>query len=192
MGQDNYNTNRKQSERLFIAIEPDAAARALLAEYSENLRRSLKHTRAKWVEPENLHSTLLFFGDVSFSERGTIISCLKSLPAIDSPILRNPRLSAFPNTARARVLVLVFEAPKSIYKYQLGLKRVLENKLGRLFDERDWKPHLTLARIKIPQKLPNDLLKPPDILWKVSYFELKKSQLTPSGPIYSTIEKFYL
>ena len=52
--------------RTFIAVDPGKAIRERLVALQENLARA--GSEMKWVEPENLHVTLLFLGEVDNRE----------------------------------------------------------------------------------------------------------------------------
>src|SRR5687767_15945219 len=57
--------------RTFIALDPGEAIRERIVALQESLTRS--GAEVKWVEPENLHVTLLFLGEVD--ERDLIGVC---------------------------------------------------------------------------------------------------------------------
>ena len=52
--------------RTFIAVDPGPAIRERLVALQANLERA--GSQMKWVEPENLHFTLLFLGEVDNRE----------------------------------------------------------------------------------------------------------------------------
>ena len=56
--------------RTFIAVELEPATRSRCVALQEALGRA--STSVKWVEPENLHITLLFLGEVNAREAPAI------------------------------------------------------------------------------------------------------------------------
>ena len=57
--------------------------------------------------------------------------------------------------------------------------------------------HLTIARIKYVKDKPSFInyvskIKPKQIKFQVDNFKLKSSELKPDGPVYTTLEKYYL
>src|SRR5262245_66409051 len=76
--------------RTFIAIDPGKEIRARLVAVQQKLART--GAEVKWVEPENLHVTLLFLGEVD--ER--------DLPAVCKAVAEgSAEHPAFPITAEA-------------------------------------------------------------------------------------------
>lgn len=187
MSQDQYSMETGERERIFIAIEPDTTTRWVMAAYQEELQERLRRVPAKWVEQENLHSTLLFVGEITSGEREKVQEIFASTQTPRASTFTTPTLGAFPNMKRANVLVVQFIAPGYFYDYQQELQRKIEESLGCALEERPWKPHLTLARIKNQQALPGDLPEAPTCVWKVSEILLRRSELTQSGPQYQTI-----
>jgi RNA 2',3'-cyclic 3'-phosphodiesterase len=105
-------------------------------------------------------------------------------------------LGVFPNPGYIRVIWLGLEDAQYFSQMLESLDEGF-NKLG-FKKERNYIPHLTIGRVKgarnkeaLSQKIKE--LKDVEIgPMKVDKIELKKSELTPKGPIYTTIKKFQL
>ena len=134
----------------------------------------------KLVEPQNIHITIRFLGNITLE---TFNVQIKGLGAFPNP--RYPRVVWAGITQGAEQLQSVFS--------QLEPKL---RGLGFTPDTRGFSPHLTIARVRSSrnkQQLAEFLTKnanyeigPVD----ARCLRLKKSALTPRGPIYSTLKEF--
>ena len=64
--------------RTFIAVDPGKAVRDRAVALQENLVRA--GVEVKWVEPENLHVTLLFLGEVDDREVPAVCRRVADVP----------------------------------------------------------------------------------------------------------------
>jgi 2'-5' RNA ligase len=148
------------------------------------------------VDPSIVHITLKFLGDVEESQMAEVINALDRLdcPAFDSKI---SGVGAFPGLKNPRIVWLGADGDYSC------LHRQVESLLsGRGFkkEPRKFVPHATLARITYlsgPRK--KELVSVIDSLrgfdvgqMRVDSVKLKKSTLTPQGPIYETLHEVSL
>lgn len=134
--------------RTFIGIEPSKQVRDRLVALQENFARFDKEV--KWVEPENLHVTLLFLGEVN--DRDLLDVCravstvTREFPAFRMSI---EKTGCFPNLRRPRVLWAGVEEGQAEV---MALHGALEQPLFDLGcyrrEERIYTPHVTLGRIK--------------------------------------------
>ncbi len=175
--------------RLFLAIDlPDKIKEDIVKLYPK-LRKAVY---GKFVEKENLHITLFFFGEVTPKEKEKIVATLKE---IEYPTfkVRIKDLGAFPNENNPRVVWL---GVSSNYLYELV--RIIDERLETIGFKRDkeFKGHITLVRVKslLNRAYWRGLLSTFKEEWKIEVkeFKLMKSTLTPNGPIYETVETFPL
>lgn len=175
--------------RLFIALPlPELALRACL-KLQTGLRTSLQPLegpadKLRWCRPENLHLTLHFLGDLPAERLPELILLLEALAAT-TPVLqlKFDRLDAFPNRHLAHVLVWRLEASEAL----THLYESLAQGLPQLPSAREtFTPHVTLARIKPPQALP-ELAQPRPQRFEVSHAILYRSELTAAGPEYTPL-----
>lgn len=125
--------------RLFVGIDIPDEIRARIAAYMLKLERLAPGT--KWVRPESLHVTLKFIGNSDQVE--LIRAALAGVPAKQFSI--SFRGTGFFTPRSPRVFWAGVQAPSEL---QALAKRV-ENALvplGIAKEERDYSPHLTLAR----------------------------------------------
>ncbi len=169
--------------RLFYGFHISEEARGALRKELEELKKS--GTDMKLVEPENLHITLLFVGDVKDAEKYK--KALDSVPkgAFD---IRLSDFGAFPHEDRAKVVWAGIEPEENI----ISIHRVICSQLGS--EETKYKPHITLARLKgepdsvVRKTLAKKLGTP----IKVDRVQLLESHLTPKGPKYKVIHEVRL
>ncbi len=137
----------KQTIRTFLAVEVDAGVR----------RRAVEIVRAlqavpgdvKWVEPENLHFTLKFLGDVDAREIHTVCQRAEEAMAELSPFeFEVHGAGAFPNLSRPRTFWLGARAgSEAMVAVADGLESALEE-LGFRHETRRFQPHLTVGRLR--------------------------------------------
>ena len=147
---------------------------------------------AKPVELRNFHFTLQFLGEVTEEISQKIIQALRKIE-FSSFSVNLKGIGAFPKPKFPRVIWIGTDDNGGNMLIQLSKKveKVLEP-LG-FFSNKPFKPHITVFRIK---KKIGDITKELDRqkmidfgIQEVTNIKLKKSELTPNGPIYSDIEE---
>ncbi len=146
----------------------------------------------KMVERENIHLTMRFLGDVREG-------LLEELRGVVSGIGFDPFLAelrgmgAFPSLRRPRVVWVGLT--KGAAELSEIFKRLESGLTGLGFrpEGRGFSPHITLARVRSErnrERLAEQVMIKSDEgfgEFTLNYIRLKKSVLTPKGPIYSTI-----
>ncbi|MDK6028277.1 RNA 2',3'-cyclic phosphodiesterase [Ignisphaera sp. 4213-co] len=152
---------------------------------------------AKFVEDENLHLTIRFLGEISLSSLEQIKEIVNKVSQMTKSFeIKIAGFGAFPNINKPRVLwigvVEGFENLANIRKYidteiiRYGLRDVHK-------DQHEFSPHITIARLKSyrgVEKLQKYFIDYKDYFFgtsTVTQIKIKKSTLTPRGPIYSDI-----
>lgn len=160
----------------------------------------LKNTNAdlKIVEPENVHLTLKFLGEIDEKMIDRIAGVMEESVRELSPFrIKLMGVGAFPSMNYMRV---VWIGLKEAEKLGVIAER-LENNLAVLGfrkEKRSFSPHVTVGRIKSQKNkdvLQNFLKKNVDNdfgEFDVKCIRLKKSVLTPKGPLYSTVKEIFL
>lgn len=152
----------------------------------------------KLVKSENIHITLKFLGDTDDDlVEGITTSMQNAVDGIQPFTLKFLGMGAFPNPNYIKVIWVGMENTEN---FKIIAKR-LDNELKALGfrpDKRGFSPHLTVARVK-SRRGKDDLQK---LLTQyethefgevhVECIRLKKSKLTPKGPIYSTVKEIKL
>lgn len=180
--------------RLFWAINLPPPLKARLAAVQERLKGI--DADVKWVEEENFHLTLQFLGNVAAAKLSTLTENMqKILTGFPSFQLQLGGVGFFPNHRRPRVLWAgVADGLSALQQLQ---ERVQKANLlsGFPAEERDFRPHLTLARLRSDRGL-NALLAAVKELsgeathlgeFSVTSVDLMQSELSRRGPTYTLI-----
>jgi|YNPBryBLVA2012_1023415.scaffolds.fasta_scaffold13830_1 2'-5' RNA ligase len=145
----------------------------------------------KWVEDQNLHFTFHFLGEIPNEQVPDLQNQLKDYLKDFNEKLIIKSVDGFPNIFKPRQLVgKIFSPSKEIYKLHSDIGKLLtQNNIN--YDKRNYRPHLTLIRIKTladnyQDKL--DSFRFYDFGEMESYkVNLIQSTLTPTGPIYKIL-----
>lgn len=181
--------------RAFLAIDVDEDLKAGMYKVVKQFRQT--DARIKYVELENLHMTLKFFGDIDTEGIDLLSSKIeKVVSGFDKFPIKIKGCGAFPNTNRIKVIWLGLEDDALVRK----LHDELDNEFVKLgFDgDRKFSTHLTIGRMKSAKgkdevKSKIEEFKDVEIgEMTVDRIVLKKSTLTPHGPIYDDIKIFEL
>lgn len=139
--------------RIFTSIDISEEARIKAAEYIKNLRKEFSHVRVGWERAEKLHLTLKFFGDVDDEQLTNLTSAVEeSAKRFSDFKLQITETGVFPSKENARVLWLGVRDEKESLQ---NLNEILENeceKRGFAKEKRNFKAHLTIARLREPHK----------------------------------------
>src|SRR3712207_5605424 len=93
--------------RTFVAVELPEEVKQALTSVQEELRARMGRAAngIRWVQPEGIHLTLQFLGDVAEASIPDIVEALRAASTGASPIsLELNGLGVFPNLRRPRVL----------------------------------------------------------------------------------------
>jgi 2'-5' RNA ligase len=132
--------------RLFVAVNLPRPLRGAIFAAGTPLRAAAPSVR--WVDPEGLHLTLKFLGEVADGRSGEIVAALERACAGARPFpLEVGGFGAFPTAARARVVWVGCEAAPPLELLQHGIEREFAA-LGFPVEGRPFRPHLTLGRAK--------------------------------------------
>ncbi len=147
----------------------------------------------RWVEASKIHVTLHFFGSIypeEVSKISRIVGPIVSQAKSSEVFLKD--LGGFPNLSRPRVLWLGIEGDLENLK---NVHRLLEKELeknGFPIENRPFKPHLTLGRVKDAGKFSgiSEIQFDPTPVKKIQEIVLFKSHLAPQGSHYEAIETY--
>lgn len=178
--------------RVFIAVDIEDP---LLVSALERVRDALVATGApmKPVETQNFHVTLRFIGEVPRSLADEIARSVLQKIEFQEFEVELKGLGAFPSPVRPRVVwVGVSQGAEQLGRLYESIERGLR-RLGIPPEREQFVPHVTLARLKGSRNLAavaKLIHEYEDYVFgkmKVSSVRLKKSTLTPRGPIYETL-----
>lgn len=166
-----------------------------------NIQAGLKKIdcNVKWVEPQNIHLTLKFLGDVEPKKIDVLKQTLTNLCASVEPIETGlTQLDAFPSMDRPQVL---WVGLKDNDRQLMALAKTLEKTLERLGfkrNEKPFSPHITIGRtrplknISLLSQAISEFSLSTNLLQTFNNVALYKSTLTPQNPIYEVLCEFSL
>jgi len=136
--------------RLFVAVDLPTGIRTGLADLQASMR-TLGHG-VRWVNEAGIHCTLKFLGEVDEAKTPQLVERLARVNA--HPVdLRVSGLGVFPGWRNPRVIwVGVSSETPHLQILQRKVERAVEP-LGFPPENRAFKPHLTLGRVRQPHDL---------------------------------------
>jgi len=171
------------SKRLFVAIDLPDSTRQLLAGLDPHIRG------VRWTEPDQMHLTLGFFGDVM---EDVELKLREKLSAVEfgAFFLAVNGVGVFSSRSAPKIIWIgVGKAHPHLFQIH---KRVQESALavGIEPELRPWHPHVTIARCRdvSAQTLRKFLQSNAEFdtgMIRVEAFHLYSSKLTPAGPVHT-------
>lgn len=181
-----------KGRRIFAAIDISDEARRRVTEYVSGLRREFSHLRVGWERPEKLHITVKFAGYLSDDELrdfvATATKAARTCKAFDAAITGT---GAFVKRRGSNVLWLGLDA-EPLAKLAAAFDPTPKSENERV--KRSFDPHLTIARLREPEKsrelidrhLASDFQ---PIRFRVSGIVIYESTLLPTGSVYTAVSK---
>jgi len=178
--------------RLFIAVEIPGDIRKKLASLQAKIGDIGK---VKWVEEENIHITMKFLGDVDDGKVGEINDSLETVKH-DTFKCEVKGFGTFPNEDYIKVMWAGIE-PESQFK-------ILSDKIEKTLEpigfkkESRFHPHATIGRVRLvkdKEKLKASIVELKTEIFgefELNQFKLRKSTLTPKGPVHEDVSVFSL
>jgi len=180
--------------RTFIAIEIPEPIKLSIAKIQEELIRENAHIT--WVKPQNIHITLKFLGEIEESLVDNLSTVLTAVTHQTQPFaVEIQRIGAFPNLKRPKVIWI---GAKSENNAMENLALTIEDKVSRLgfeIENRPFKAHLTLGRVKDMSGIDGVMKKLDDNKnfhagkYTPTEIIIMKSDLTPTGAIYTPLNR---
>lgn len=178
--------------RAFFAIDLPAAFLEEIGRLQDKLRKTGADVR--WVRPEGVHLTLKFLGNVGETTASALAAAVQAVCAA------HPRLTltlagtgVFPDRRRPRVVWLGLQGDlDALATLQRDLEQAAEA-FGFEPEKRAFSPHLTLGRVRSSRGMLDllaavDGLEPSPLAFEAAEVRLIRSDLKPSGAVYTTLE----
>jgi len=181
--------------RAFLAIDLDEDLKPKINKIIREFKQI--DTRIKYVDLINMHLTLKFFGDIDVDGLDMLEKAIRNVVEdFDSFEIKIKGCGAFPNNNHIKVIWVGID-DESILK---NLHDKLDKEFTRMGFDKDKKfsSHLTIGRMKSAKnkdKVKSVIEEFQDVeigTMNVDKIILKKSTLTPSGPIYEDLIEFNL
>lgn len=153
--------------RTFIAIEAVDEVHARVLQVIDQL--TAISNNVKWVEPDKLHWTLHFLGDITDEDVAHVCRLVGKVAVRHEPFLLTAQgVGAFPKPERPRTLwVGAGDGGEPLCRLQADLEEGLA-KLGFRGENRRYVPHLTLGRVHRGRESGPQL---PDMLSELTEFD---------------------
>ena len=191
-----------QTVRAFVAIEIPLYVQESLAEIQETLEHKIACRSVRWVSPQGIHLTLSFLGEITSEQASKLMPRLSGIARMSNPFrLSIGRLGCFPRPRKPRVIWAgVLGDLVQLHDIQDLIQRCLAD-MGHKREKLKFSPHLTLGRVRRTacHRDLNAIDKYVRIAWfksvcewSVAEVSLVKSNLSPSGAVYSTLSQFPL
>lgn len=182
--------------RSFIALEIPAPVRTAVGSAIDSLGQS--GADVKWVGRDNIHITLKFLGDVDEDRLPSIEAALaKKLTHYQPFYIRIIGIGSFPPGRHPRVIWAGIVESAVLNSLQKDVEREMAA-AGFPAEDRPFSAHLTIGRVRSGRKLA-DLVKRLNESGDLSFgdFEVRgvrlmKSELRPTGPVYTCLAEIPL
>jgi 2'-5' RNA ligase len=179
--------------RLFIALKIPSDIVEKVIEFRNEV--VVANSLFKWEPVDKLHLTLKFIGEFPEEKLSELIHSLSFLNHLPKMRLKLGRFGFFFSKKDPRILWIGLNSEKNLVELVEKLNRVISI-FGIEPEVRKFKAHLTLLRIK--NNFPGELIKKfeeydvPELSFVSEKIILFKSELKPSGSVYTEIKSFDL
>ena len=186
--------------RCFIAIDIDDKIRNALGDLQHQLENTsgIKKSDVKWVEPQNMHLTLKFLGEIKDRETVKVCNIVRDLTGRHKGFALDIKSVGCFGGRSARVLwVGSTAASDNLLQLQSDLDEQLAQ-AGWSKEQRVFTGHLTLCRVRNPKtglKLAQTSEQYKDLKFGtvfVNSVRVYQSRLTPKGPVYTLLADYKL
>ncbi|OGT62791.1 MAG: 2'-5' RNA ligase [Gammaproteobacteria bacterium RIFCSPHIGHO2_12_FULL_45_12] len=180
--------------RVFFAIDLPQSIRDSVSRFMGSLKKNAKSHAIRWVRPENLHITLQFLAEVRAEHLSQMLANVRQEleGVVKNSSISFTEVHLFPSVFRPRVIVLGVKPQEELVRLAeligRGIKASHYDIENRLF-----RPHLTLGRIKQPfstnLKFLSAAVVPVMEAISVNEVALFYSEPRPEGSRYTVIER---
>jgi 2'-5' RNA ligase len=176
--------------RTFVAVFPPPEIVESLTAFIPRLRDAIPEG-VKWVERENLHMTLRFFGDLTDKKVRQAIETTEAFAAARAPIEGVlAGLGAFPSLHRPRVFWIGMRQGGEALETLAQDLDMAYRKSGFGRADKPFRAHLTVGRVRQGWNVDGGRiagLNYESQTFILGGISVVKSQLTPKGPVYSSL-----
>lgn len=157
-----------------------------------------KNENLKWVNPGGIHLTLKFLGATPPNAIDDISRVLEKVVEKHNGMeFAITGTGCFPSPDRPRVLWLGVDGDiTQLQSFVNDIDKKLES-LGFPIEEKEFKPHITIARVSYPPKSTPDITQflnvgYEPISFNINRIRLMSSELLPEGAVHSILGTYFL
>ena len=189
--------------RCFIAIDIDEKMRVALGDLQRQLQskaslRKIRKSDVKWVNPESIHLTLKFLGEIEDTKAVEVCNIVKDVAGRHKSFELDIEQVGYFGGRSARVLwVGTGAGSDSLCRLQKDLEEQLAL-AGQPEETREFSGHLTLCRVRKPvaglrlAQIAEDYGDFKLGIISADSVSVYQSELTPSGPVYTVLGNYKL
>jgi 2'-5' RNA ligase len=179
--------------RAFIALALESALAAEVRKVQQSL--NAPGGAVRWIDPQHLHLTLRFLGNVPTDRMDELSAALRHACARAAPFhVALEGAGCFPNPKNPRVVWIGIQGDlEPLRKLQEQIARETKS-FGDTCDERAFQPHLTIGRVKASGLAGRKAVQAIEFVgvprlgvWTVQNVLLLRSELSPDGARYTTL-----
>ena len=177
-------------KRLFVAVNLPEETKDILVEYQEKY----KEVPGTWTKKENLHITLVFYGNASDKELEEIKKVVKEVVSLHKSFaVKLSKIAYGPSPSMARMIWTAGDTPKELVTIQKELATALDRS-----EKRPYSLHITLARLREWEFQRIDPEERPTINEEINIeipcnsIEIMESKLRRGGAEYTVVQSFSL
>ena len=191
-----HNRLTERTVRVFVAVGISAEARQQLVDAVDRIRSEIPQG-VQWANPDGMHLTLKFLGNIPSAGVEPLLQCLNPVASVTSHFqLHLAGLGVFPNRRKPRVLWAgVGGDLDALSQLQLKTEDAITT-LGYPPEQRPFRPHITLGRPRrsVPDaqlsrigSVVSALASLSPVVWQVESVDVMQSELHPSGARYTVL-----
>ncbi len=175
--------------RIFIASHLPNNLKKIFIDYQQ---KKLINTYFRLVPEESLHITLVFIGSINDNDLLKINQVCQDTVSLFSPIeIKFNKITYGPNSHSPRLIWVEGEISKKLNQ----LRKTLENKLMEQginikLENRLFKPHVTLARLRTNQSSLSKIEEKIDKSFVIDCISVVQSELSSQGPKYTDLSTY--
>jgi len=173
-------------QRVFIGIPVDEQSQQHINHLLEPLMKS--HPDIRWEPESNRHLTLAFLGDIPIPEIENLLRLFADTYQQEPHFeYRLSTMTRFPGPT-GRIVALVDDPTGPLNRVFEITRRFLEKNNVQL-NLKEFRPHITLGRIKKAKQVKTNFDQPTSIKLKISKVTFYQSILSASGSTYTTLKE---
>lgn len=173
-----------ERQRLFVAVPLPAGLQGVVGRAQEALPPS---HGLRLLKPEQWHVTVAFIGGVDAAKAATAREVVQSLPADMGGEASLEGFLMLPSPSRARVVALEAADPQGAFAALFeAVMRGLETGQVMQREKRPFRPHLTIARLRVPGAV-RPRYESEGARFAIQSVCLYESQLRREGAVYTVV-----